>query len=109
MESEVAAARNAFQRATETTLFLRAALPAELRHPKVAIVCGSGLGGLAETIHAEPRMAMAYENIPNFPRSTGEWIDSRVVDGCRAVPFPLSLLFVFFASIWIEGVSNVSE
>ena len=66
------ASRNVFQRATETALYLRVALPDILQHPKVAIVCGSGLGGLTETIHPEPRLETAYANIPNFPQSTGE-------------------------------------
>ena len=66
------ASRNVFQRATETALYLRVSLPDILQHPKVAIVCGSGLGGLAETIHPEPRLVTAYANIPNFPQSTGE-------------------------------------
>ena len=63
--------RNVFQRATETALYLRQNVPEELRHPQVAIVCGSGLGGLAETIHSEPIFETAYANIPNFPQSTG--------------------------------------
>ena len=66
------ASRNVFQRATETALYLRVTLPDILQHPKVAIVCGSGLGGLAETIHSEPRLETVYANIPNFPQSTGE-------------------------------------
>jgi purine-nucleoside phosphorylase len=60
-----------FQRATETATFLRSKLPTSLHYPKVAIVCGSGLGGLAETIHQEPRIETAYADIPNFPISTG--------------------------------------
>jgi purine-nucleoside phosphorylase len=66
------ASRNAFQRATETALYLRANLPGNLQQPKVAIVCGSGLGGLAETIHPVPRFETTYASIPNFPQSTGK-------------------------------------
>lgn len=62
---------NAFQRATETTAHLRALLPAELKYPKVAIVCGSGLGGLAETIDDEPKTEIQYKDVPNFAQSTG--------------------------------------
>lgn len=50
--------------------------------PQLAIVCGSGLGGLVETL--EPVSAndskpieLHYVDIPNFARSTGE-IFSRV-------------------------------
>lgn len=67
-----------YQRATETALYLRSALPDILHNPRVAIVCGSGLGGLAETIHEEPRISTAYKNIPNFPLSTGMCCHVRV-------------------------------
>ena len=63
---------NAYQRATETAQHIRTALPDILQNPKVAIVCGSGLGGLAETIEPEPKVELAYGIIPNFPQSTGE-------------------------------------
>lgn len=65
-------APNAYQRATETANYVRQQLPESLQNPKVAIVCGSGLGGLADTIEAEPKIALDYANIPNFPQSTGE-------------------------------------
>ncbi|KAF2790274.1 hypothetical protein K505DRAFT_327687 [Melanomma pulvis-pyrius CBS 109.77] len=64
------AASNAFQRATETALHIRSKLPDILQSPKVAIVCGSGLGGLADTIEQEPKVELAYGTIPNFPQST---------------------------------------
>jgi purine-nucleoside phosphorylase len=66
-------APNAYQRATETAKYVRSQLPEALQYPKVAIVCGSGLGGLAETIEPEPKVELAYGSIPNFPKSTGEW------------------------------------
>ena len=67
-----AVAPNAYVRATETANYVRQQLPEALQHPKVAIVCGSGLGGLADTIEAEPKIALDYGSIPNFPQSTGE-------------------------------------
>lgn len=67
----VASARSSFQRAADTAKWVQNNVPAELRNPQVAIVCGSGLGGLAETIHKEPVHETAYANIPNFPQSTG--------------------------------------
>lgn len=70
-DNVVAAPGAVYKRATETAQFLKENVPAELRSPKVAIVCGSGLGGLAETIHKEPVYATPYANIPNFPQSTG--------------------------------------
>lgn len=53
-------------RATETANYVRQQLPETLQNPKVAIVCGSGLGGLADTIESEPKVALDYANIPNF-------------------------------------------
>lgn len=64
-------ASDVFRRATDTVQFLRKSLPEVLQKPKVAIVCGSGLGGLADTIQSEPKVEFAYANIPNFPVTTG--------------------------------------
>lgn len=61
-----------FERANQAASFLKGRLPEVLRAPKVAIVCGSGLGGLADTVHAEPRAEYDYSSIPYFPRPTGE-------------------------------------
>ncbi|KAF2087004.1 hypothetical protein K490DRAFT_43133 [Saccharata proteae CBS 121410] len=61
---------NVFPRATETAFHLLANVPDELRSPQVGIVCGSGLGGLADTIHESPRFESAYADIPHFPQST---------------------------------------
>lgn len=61
-----------FARATEVAAYLRSAIPSELQHPRVAIVCGSGLGGLQHTIGVTPRHEFPYESIPHFPVSTGE-------------------------------------
>lgn len=37
--------------------------------PKVAIICGSGLGGLADLL--ENKNVFPYDTIPRFPHSTG--------------------------------------
>lgn len=73
------AAPNAYARATETAQYVRSQLPESLQKPKVAIVCGSGLGGLAETIDPEPKVELAYGTIPNFPKSTGKLF----IQNCR--------------------------
>jgi hypothetical protein len=72
---------NAYARATETAQYVRSKLPAELQNPKVAIVCGSGLGGLAETIEAEPKVELSYGDIPHFPQSTGMFCSREVYMG----------------------------
>lgn len=38
--------------------------------PVVGIVCGSGLGGLANML--KDQVVFNYKDIPNFPQSTGE-------------------------------------
>lgn len=38
--------------------------------PTVGIVCGSGLGGLADLL--KDQVVFNYKDIPNFPQSTGE-------------------------------------
>jgi purine-nucleoside phosphorylase len=68
---DVAAHPKTYQRATETTQYVRSQLPEVLQNPKVAIVCGSGLGGLADAIEENPKVELAYGSIPNFPQSTG--------------------------------------
>ena len=40
-----------------------------LTKPEVAIICGSGLGGLAELI--SNKIVIPYSDIPHFPKSTG--------------------------------------
>ncbi|KXT13694.1 hypothetical protein AC579_8125 [Pseudocercospora musae] len=62
-------ATSIFERATETADFVRAKLPEHLKRPRVAIVCGSGLGGLARTVN-EGTETWDYKDVPNFPLST---------------------------------------
>ncbi|KAF2095299.1 purine nucleoside phosphorylase-like protein [Rhizodiscina lignyota] len=70
-----------FARATETVQIVRKNLPPELQNPKVAIVCGSGLGGLADTTEASPRVEMWYEDVAGFPRSTVAGHEGKLVFG----------------------------
>lgn len=56
----------------EALQYVLAQLPSELKRPKVGIVCGSGLGGLVDTVLPLPRHEILYTNIPHFPRSTGK-------------------------------------
>lgn len=72
-EAQDEMAETAFHRATETVEFLRLKLPPALSKPRVAIVCGSGLGGLVATLNDDVREEWAYKDVPNFPQSTGEF------------------------------------
>jgi hypothetical protein len=67
-----------FQQATEAVEYLRMSLPPPLRNPRVGIICGSGLGGLADTIHPEPKHEVAYVDVPHFPKSTGMSIGTMI-------------------------------
>ncbi|XP_019763848.2 purine nucleoside phosphorylase [Dendroctonus ponderosae] len=49
----------------ESARFIRSRVPVA---PKLLIICGSGLGGLADTL--EKPVTLSYDEIPNFPQST---------------------------------------
>ena len=55
--------------------YLTANVAQPLLRPAVGIVCGSGLGGLADTLlPTSQRERVPYADIPHFPRSTGEQV-----------------------------------
>ena len=56
----------------DAATFLRNHLPHQLRSPRVAIICGSGLGGLSETVAQESKAEIDNSTIPHFLQSTGE-------------------------------------
>ncbi|TID19534.1 inosine guanosine and [Venturia nashicola] len=72
---------NLFQRATDTAAHVRKLLPEALQNPKVAIVCGSGLGGLADTLNPSPRIEAPYGDIPGFAVSTVQGHAGKLVFG----------------------------
>jgi purine-nucleoside phosphorylase len=45
--------------------------------PMVAIVCGSGLGEIADLV--EEKQIIPYADIPEFPRSTGRFLKRRLI------------------------------
>nr|XP_004564657.1 purine nucleoside phosphorylase [Maylandia zebra] len=57
------------------------------QRPKVAIICGSGLGGLADLL--EEKTVFKYEDIPHFPTSTVQGHAGQLVfgklNGCECV------------------------
>lgn len=59
------------QQAAEACYYLRSQIPVELQRPAVGIICGSGLGGLADVVLPQPRKALHFKDIPHFPSSTG--------------------------------------
>lgn len=42
----------------------------ELSQPRVMIICGSGLGGIAEILHPQSKVEVTYDKIPGFRVST---------------------------------------
>lgn len=63
----------AFARASAAAQYLRSIVSVpELAHPRTAIVCGSGLGGLQHALMKEPRIEVPYEKIAGMPKSTGK-------------------------------------
>lgn len=53
---------------SEVVSSLRDKLPSSLQYPSLAIVCGSGLAGLADLL--KERIDVAYTDIPGFAEST---------------------------------------
>lgn len=72
------------RRIAEATEALRSRLAAAgLDRPRIVAVLGSGLGGVVELLDDEPRVTVAYEEIPNVPRSgvaghAGELVAGRI-------------------------------
>jgi hypothetical protein len=64
-----------YQQLERTLAHVRQYLPADWK-PTVAIICGSGLGGLVETLRPptdthQSAISIDYADIPHFPQSTG--------------------------------------
>ena len=68
-----------FERAEEAAAFVRERVGVS---PRVAIVLGSGLGSFAESV--EHPVAIAYGDIPHFPRPTVEGHSGRLLVGSVA-------------------------
>lgn len=52
--------------------YLRSKLPQEFQNVQLGVICGSGLGGLVDTIDEKTKVEFAYKDIPNFVNSTGK-------------------------------------
>lgn len=64
-EMDTSARHSSFEACTETAEWLRNRISIS---PELAIICGSGLGGLADKL--EQSVTFNYEDIPRFPTST---------------------------------------
>ena len=68
---EEPASHNSFNKAMASLHFLQRLLPLELARPSTGIICGSGLGELANAVNSNLQVEIPYLDIPHFPRSTG--------------------------------------
>lgn len=59
-----------FHRAKESLHYLHQRVPDHLIRPKVGIICGSGLGGLAAMVKPTRHCEVDYADIPHFTPST---------------------------------------
>jgi purine-nucleoside phosphorylase len=71
------------RRISEATDSIRSRLADEpsLASPQLAVVLGSGLGGVDEMLDASPRVTIAYGDIPNVPISSVEGHAGKLVAG----------------------------
>ncbi|KAK9704044.1 Phosphorylase superfamily [Popillia japonica] len=66
----------------QTAKYIQSHIPCE---PKVGIICGSGMGSLAEAL--ENKIVIPYHDIPNFPVSTVEGHAGQLVFGTLSKVF----------------------
>ena len=62
---------NSFKKAMTSVHYLKRLLPLELMKPRIGIICGSGLGELADAVDPKLQVEIPYQDIPHFPGSTG--------------------------------------
>lgn len=92
-----------YERASEAARHVLA--KAAPRSPRVAVVLGSGLGGVADAV--EDRIEIPYGEIPHFVRSTVEGHDGRLIVGsCGGVSVALMKgRFHFYEGYSMEEVT----
>ena len=50
---------------------IRAAVPESMRHPQLAVVCGSGLARLESLVDPIDRVVLGFDQVPHLHRATG--------------------------------------
>ncbi|KAL4950560.1 nucleoside phosphorylase domain-containing protein [Aspergillus filifer] len=89
---ELPAHLSVIEKSTQAFNFIVKRLPNSLKAPRVAIVCGSGLGGLSETIDEELRVEIDYADIPYFPQLTVAGHAGKLVFGLLDKKIPAVLM-----------------
>ncbi|PYH77765.1 purine nucleoside phosphorylase I, inosine and guanosine-specific [Aspergillus uvarum CBS 121591] len=85
-------AHSSYEQACEAARFLKDRLPSPLQAPRIAIICGSGLGGLASTIDDQPRAEFDFKSVPHFPHLTVAGHAGKLVFGCLNGQVPAVLM-----------------
>lgn len=57
---------------TSASNFLQEQVPEDFKNVRLGIICGSGLGGLVDTIEQSTKIEFQYSQIPGFVTSTGK-------------------------------------
>lgn len=83
---------SSFERVNEAASYLKERLPPSLQNPRVAIVCGTGLGGLVHTIGNTHRAEYDYSSIPHFPQLTVTGHMGKLVFGLLGEKVPAVLM-----------------
>jgi purine-nucleoside phosphorylase len=65
--------------ASEAADHIRSCLPATFPRAEIAIICGSGSGGLVSAFDTHPTIVLPYASIPNFPVGTVQGHQSQLV------------------------------
>lgn len=52
--------------------YLTSKLPDHFKTVELGVICGSGLGGLVDTIDQSTKVEFSYKDIPGFVSSTGK-------------------------------------
>lgn len=63
-----------FEDYRKTANYLASRLPEDFMRVELGVICGSGLGGLVDTIDPSTKFEFPYHEIPNFASSTGNWL-----------------------------------
>lgn len=61
-----------YEKASNAAEFIKKLYPSGYESPKVAIICGTGLGGIANILDSSSVVEIPYKDIPGFMVSTGK-------------------------------------
>lgn len=70
-----------FEEYQTTADYLTSHLPEEFKRVELGVICGSGLGGLVDTIDQSTKVEFPYHEIPNFASSTVQGHAGKLVFG----------------------------